>query len=77
MPASAIALIAFFVCIRQQAGVSDRQFLKSMIPHHSAAILMCRTADLRDPEIKQLCEDIIAGQQAEIDQMNAKLKQEK
>ena len=45
-----------------------------MIPHHSAAILMCKSADLTDPEIKQLCDDIIAGQQAEIDQMKEKLK---
>jgi hypothetical protein len=71
---SLLALIGCYAGIRQQTGVSDKQFLKSMIPHHSAAILMCRQADLTDPDIKQLCDDIIAGQQAEIDQMNAKLK---
>ncbi len=35
---SDIALVAFFVFIRQQAAVSDRQYLKGMIPHHAAAI---------------------------------------
>jgi hypothetical protein len=35
-----IAGIAFWVLIRQQAGITDRQFLKSMIPHHGGAILM-------------------------------------
>lgn len=74
---SIIALVGCYAGIRQQTGVGDKQFLKSMIPHHSAAILMCRQADLTDPELKQLCDDIISGQQAEIDQMNTKLKQQK
>ncbi len=72
---SSILLIAFFVFIRQQSAVSDRQFLKSMIPHHASAILMCEKANLQDPEIKDLCQSIVSGQQAEIDQMKAKLKE--
>ena len=70
----AVALIAFFICIRHQSAVSDKQFLKSMIPHHGAAILMCNEASIKDPEIKELCRNIIKNQQAEIDQMKAKLK---
>ena len=35
-------LVAAFLAIRTQAGVTQGQFLRSMIPHHSAAILMCR-----------------------------------
>jgi uncharacterized protein (DUF305 family) len=72
---SSILLIAFFVFIRQQSAVSDKQFLKSMIPHHASAILMCEKANLQDPEIKDLCQSIISGQQAEIDQMKAKLQE--
>lgn len=72
---STILLIAFFVSIRQQSAVSDKQFLKSMIPHHASAILMCEKANLQDPEIKDLCQSIISGQQAEIDQMKAKLQE--
>jgi uncharacterized protein (DUF305 family) len=72
---SSVLLIAFFVLIRQQSTVSDKQFLKSMIPHHASAILMCEKANLRDPEIKDLCQSIISGQQAEIDQMKAKLRE--
>jgi uncharacterized protein (DUF305 family) len=72
---SSVFLIAFFVFIRQQSAVSDRQFLKSMIPHHASAILMCEKANLQDPEIKELCDSIISGQQEEIDQMKAKLKE--
>jgi hypothetical protein len=65
--------LAAFIFIRQQVAISDRQFLKSMIPHHAGAILMCEQADLQDPENRALCESIIAGQQAEIDQMKANL----
>ena len=72
---SAIALVGFYFAIRVQAGVSDRQFLKSMIPHHSGAILMCEQADLTDPELKTLCEEIVANQQKEIAEMKAKLEE--
>ena len=71
---ASIALAAFFLLIRQQGFVSDRQFLKSMIPHHASAILMCEKTDLQDPELKELCASIISGQQQEIDQMKAKLE---
>ena len=63
-----------WTAIRQQTAISDEQFLKSMIPHHAGAILMCEQAPLRDAEVKQLCAGIIASQQAEIDQMKAKLR---
>jgi hypothetical protein len=72
---TALLLVGFFLFIRQQTGVSDKQFLKSMIPHHGGAILMCEGADLKDPEIKELCKNIKESQQREIDQMKAKLEQ--
>lgn len=67
--------IGFFLGIRQQADVGDRQFLRSMIPHHGAAILMVEKAELNDPEIKQLAQEIITAQEAEIAQMKAKLEE--
>ena len=70
---SIIAGLAFFFLIRQQTAISDRQFLRSMIPHHSSAILMCERASIQDPEIQELCQAIISSQQAEIDQMKSKL----
>jgi uncharacterized protein (DUF305 family) len=60
-----------FALIRTQATIGDTAFLRSMIPHHSGAILMCREASIRDPEIKALCEGIIRSQAQEIDQMKA------
>jgi uncharacterized protein (DUF305 family) len=68
---SALALVGFFMLIRQQTGIFDSQFLKSMIPHHAGAILMCNEAPIEDVEIKKLCETIAAGQQSEIDQMRS------
>ena len=70
---SIIAGLAFFFLIRQQTAISDKQFLRSMIPHHAGAILMCEQASIQDTEIKALCGTIISSQQAEIDQMKAKL----
>lgn len=69
----AVLIILFYVGIRQQAAVGDKQFLKSMIPHHAGAILMCEEANITDPEIKKLCKEIKSSQQREIDQMKAKL----
>ena len=73
--ASILAGLVFFLLIRQQGAVSDRQFLRSMIPHHAGAILMCEQASIQDAEIQELCKTIIASQQEEIDQMKAKLQE--
>lgn len=67
--ASILLGVAFFIGIRQQAAISDEQFLKSMIPHHASAILMCNEAPVQDAEIKSLCESILFSQQSEIEQM--------
>ena len=69
------AMLAFWIGIRQQTAVSDSQFVRSMIPHHAGAILMCGKASLKDAELKALCENIMSGQQREIDQMKAKMKE--
>lgn len=70
---SSIAFIVFIIGVRKQVAIDDKQFLKSMIPHHAAAILMCRESHLQDPEIVQLCKNISANQQSEIDFMKSKL----
>lgn len=66
-----VALMLFFVGIRVQKGVGDQQFVKSMIPHHSGAILMCDQAKITDAELKKLCNGIVQGQQREIDEMKS------
>jgi uncharacterized protein (DUF305 family) len=76
--AASVALaVLFWVLIRTQAGVADRQFLRSMIPHHSGAILMCGKAELTDPELQTLCRQIIDSQKAEIELMKRMLERSK
>ena len=70
----AILFVLAFVGIRAQLLVGDEQFLRSMIPHHSGAILMCERADISDPEVQALCAGIIAGQKQEIAQMKGILE---
>ncbi|HYU78468.1 MAG TPA: DUF305 domain-containing protein [Vicinamibacterales bacterium] len=72
--ASVVIGIAAFMLIRFQTGISDREFLRSMIPHHASAILMCEQAPIRDAAIRDLCGRIRASQQAEIDEMRARLR---
>lgn len=55
--------------IRTETGVGDEQFLKSMIPHHSRAILVCQESDITDQQIKTLCEEIVRAQKEEIAEM--------
>ena len=70
---SVVLGVAFFGAIRQQTAVGDRQFLRSMIPHHAGAILMCEEASLQDNRIKELCQGIISGQRSEIEEMRRML----
>ena len=71
---SIVALALFWVGIRQQTAITDRQFLKSMIPHHAGAILMCEQSKARDPRIVRLCGEIVSSQRAEIALMEGMLK---
>ena len=57
-------------------GDPDRDFLAMMIPHHQGAIDMARLVLVhgRDPLTRQLAEEIIASQQAEIASMQTRLR---
>jgi hypothetical protein len=67
----ALVFVLSLAGIRAQALVGDREFLRSMIPHHSGAVLMCERARIQDPEIVSLCGRIIQSQTQEIEQMKA------
>lgn len=62
-----MALSTFLV--RQQVPIDDVRWMKAMIPHHSIAILTSNRADLKDPEVKNLAEEIIRAQEREIAEM--------
>lgn len=74
---SVLIFVLAFIDIRDQTLVGDKQFLRSMIPHHSGALLMCRQAPISDPQIKQLCfgpNGIVESQEREIDEMTKMLE---
>ena len=64
-----LVFIGLFAMVRTQALIGDAEFLRSMIPHHSGAILMCQQSALTDPEIIELCRQIVEAQRNEIAQM--------
>lgn len=55
--------------VRSQATVGDVSYMKAMIPHHSIAIMTSERANIRDPEVRQLADEIIEAQVREIAEM--------
>lgn len=72
--AAVVVFGASFLAMRSQALIGNEEFLRSMIPHHSGAILMCQEASVTDQEIVDLCEQIVSSQRAEIAQMQSILE---
>lgn len=71
---ASVAVLGFFwLLLRNEAGVGDEQFMRAMIPHHSAAIQMCNESSLTDPRVRKLCENIVTSQEREIEEMKALL----
>lgn len=74
-----VGSIALFISalglVRAQAPIiGDVLWMKAMIPHHSIAILTSERADIEDPEVKQLAEEIIKAQRKEIEEMKQMIK---
>lgn len=65
----AVVFVGAFVAVRTEPLVGNEGFLKSMIPHHSRAVLVCEESQITDPEIVELCKQIVKSQNEEIDQM--------
>ena len=70
---SAVALALCWFLLRAEAGVGDRQFMRAMIPHHSAAIQMAKESSISDPRLQKIVEDILSSQEREIAEMKALL----
>jgi hypothetical protein len=61
-----LLILMFWTLVRTQAGVGNQQFLRSMIPHHAAAILVCQQSAITNPRIEELCTEIVRTQKEEI-----------
>ncbi|GGO33240.1 DUF305 domain-containing protein [Deinococcus humi] len=57
--------------LRSQATVGDVAYMKAMIPHHSIAILTSNRAQIKDPRVRELADEIIEAQVREIAEMKA------
>ena len=61
--------VALLLVRMQSPIIGDVLYMKGMIPHHSIAILTSERADIKDPEVRKLADDIIEAQKKEIEQM--------
>ena len=68
---SVVVFAVGLTLLRSQATVEDKSWMRAMIPHHSIAILTSERANLSDPRVKSLAEDIIKAQRREIAEMKA------
>lgn len=70
----AVFALALYL-VRSQDTVDDVAWMKAMIPHHSIAILTSERANLTDPRVKALADQIIRSQRKEIDEMEALVRE--
>jgi uncharacterized protein (DUF305 family) len=69
----AVFAIALWL-VRSQATVDDIGYMKAMIPHHSIAILTSGRAQISDPRVRKLADEIIEAQEREISEMKYLIK---
>ena len=74
LAASTILFIGALTLVRTQTPIGDVLYMKAMIPHHSIAILTSKRADIKDPEVRKLADEIIQAQEKEITEMKAFIK---
>lgn len=66
-----ILFAASLTLLRSQTTVDDVSWMKAMIPHHSIAILTSSRAEIKDPRVRKLADEIIEAQKREIAEMKA------
>ena len=60
--------------VRGQATVDDADYMKAMIPHHSIAIMTSKRAQISDPRVRKLADEIVEAQEREISEMKYLIK---
>ena len=71
---SAIVFAVSLWVVRSQVTVDDVSYMKAMIPHHSIAIMTSERAQIRDPRVRLLADQIIKSQREEIAEMKALIR---
>jgi hypothetical protein len=71
---SAIVFAVALWVVRSQVTVDDVSYMKAMIPHHSIAIMTSERAQIRDPRVRLLADQIIKSQREEIAEMKALIR---
>lgn len=66
---SAVVFALSLWLARSQILVEDSGWMKAMIPHHSIAILTSERANISDPQVRELADEIIQAQREEIAEM--------
>lgn len=66
---SVVVFSLSFFMMRNQATIDEVDYMQGMIPHHSIAILTSERADIKDPRVRKLADDIIEAQKKEIEEM--------
>ena len=61
--------------VRSQQTVDQVDWMQAMIPHHSIAILTSSRADIEDPRVQKLADDIVEAQEREIKEMQALIEE--
>jgi hypothetical protein len=69
LAAAALVFAGSLLLVRSQETVSDVDYMRAMIPHHSIAILTSTQAHIRDPKVRALADAIIEAQVREIGEM--------
>jgi len=74
----AVAALTFGVSlylVRSQKTVEDVSWMSAMIPHHSIAILTSERANIKEPRVQELRDNIIEAQVKEIKEMKELIKE--
>lgn len=71
---SALLIVVSLFLVRSQTTVDDTSWMKAMIPHHSIAILTSERAEIEDPRVRKLADEIIKAQRKEISEMKTLIK---
>lgn len=67
--ASVIVFSLALWLVRSQSTITDVDYMKAMIPHHSIAIMTSERAQITDPRVRKLADEIIEAQRREISEM--------